>query len=124
MFAIQIPTVFEYFLPVFIYPVFLDRDVEQGAGSSAAKSLSLVATSIGGGGSNSIGWDFGSSGDLGMISVPTSPTSSQSPVVQNHSSRFVYFLSLIDDMDPICKKLHQIDPVVKSRPGLILTIAQ
>ena len=70
--------------------------MEQGAGSSAAKSLSLVATSIGGGGSNSIGWDFGSSGDLGMISVPTSPTSSQSPVVQNHSSRFVDVLSMID----------------------------
>jgi hypothetical protein len=65
--------------------------VEQGTSNNANKSISLVATSIGGGGSNSIGWDFGSSGDLGMISVPTSPTSSQSPVIQNHSSRLVMF---------------------------------
>jgi hypothetical protein len=67
------------------------RDVERGASVAAAvaaKSHSIVAAAIGGGGGNGLGWDFGSSGDLGMISVPTSPTA-QSPVMPQQLSRFV-----------------------------------
>ena len=70
-----------------------ERDVERGASAAAAvsaKSHSVVAAAIGGGGggSSGLGWDFGSSGDLGMLSVPTSPTA-QSPVLPQQSIRLV-----------------------------------
>jgi len=65
-------------------------DIEMGNASGGSKSHSIVAAAIGGGGGNTLGWDFGSSGDL--VSVPTSPTLSQSPIIPMQSSRFSKFL--------------------------------
>ena len=66
------------------------RDIERGAlvaAAVSAKSHSIIASAIGGGGGGAgLGWDFGSAGDLGMISVPTSPTA-QSPILPQQFSR-------------------------------------
>jgi hypothetical protein len=59
------------------------------AAGISKKSHSIIAASVGGGGPgvSSLGWDFGSSGDLGMTSVPTSPTA-PSPNLQTQLSRW------------------------------------
>jgi hypothetical protein len=62
-------------------------DIEMGNASGGPKSHSIVAAAIGGGGGSTLGWDFGSSGDL--VSVPTSPTLSQSPIIPMQPSRFI-----------------------------------
>ena len=67
-------------------------DVELGNANAGSKSHSIVASAIGGGGGTMLGWDFGSSGDL--VSVPTSPTLSQSPVMPMQSSRLNFINNL------------------------------
>jgi hypothetical protein len=61
------------------------RDVERGAvatSDATQKTHSVVAASIGGGAAAAgLGWDFGSSGDLGATSVQTFP--SPSPYFQS-----------------------------------------
>ncbi len=69
----------------------INRDIEKGLRSSLTKkSHSVITAAIGGGGGLGTlsGWDFGSQSDIGMLSIPTSPTSSaQSPMVSKHSTK-------------------------------------